>query len=853
MVTPTRVPPVLLALMVVIGASAAALTYLAKDGTAIGVGFAFPVLIAIFAVGDSIRFDLHLAGEAHSIGIFEMAIVVALCTATPLEGIAASLIAVTALRATLNRSSLVKTTFNIAVTAVDVALAYLIFGAVRGGRTTGPFIWVGACAAVIVTCFVSSVMVMLAIRICTREPVWEVMRQTTVPAMLASISTASMTLAVYTTWMSEPQATALFAIPAFTLVLAYRALAAERETRRQAEFLAQSSNELQRARGLDDAVWILAGACQRVLKSAHVEIAMVVTAGDDRDLDAWNTWLLDVGAGGESTSKLYARADEESAGHLREHALECSVPVVVVAGDPARAIGRHLGCLAPLPALVAPLFDDGKVFGLVIVAGRTVGTTTYTKRDLELISGIAAHSSAVLAAQRLEQALTEVTNLHTKMSYQANHDPLTDLPNRRLFHQWLGDLDESSRIRAVALIDLDDFKGLNDTLGHDAGDHLLRVVADRLCSSIGREDAVARLGGDEFAIIFADDGAVFEVISACDRVTQAIERDILIRGRVVNVGVSIGVAEAIDGVPATELLRNADVAMYDAKRLGKRAVSVFAPEMGRRAERDYALAIDLRGAVERDLLEIAFQPAIDLSTGETVFVEALARWQHPTLGTIPPSEFVPAAERLGLIDQLGRGVLHRACAAATLWPDMTPIAVNVSPLQFGRDDFVTTVGEVLDGAGLAADRLILEITESAPISSRNAADHLRALRAMGVRVALDDFGSGYAAPALLSEFAFDLLKLDRSLIKKLPNHRDSTVVGAIIEMGAGLGMKVVAEGIETEAQHAELRRLGCVIGQGYRFARPLDGDALGGWFAARKSVTVHTVELPALFEHVAVY
>ena len=467
MVTPTRVPLMLLALMVVISCSAAALTYLAKDGTAIGVGFAFPVLVAIFAVGDSIRFDLHLAGEAHSIGIFEMTIVVALCTATPLEGIAASLIAVTALRTTLNRSSLLKTTFNIAATALVVALAYVTFGAVRGGRTTGPFIWVGACAAVIVTCFVSSVMVMQAIRISTREPVWEVMRQTTVPAMLASISTASMTLAVYTTWMSEPQATALFAIPAFTLVLAYRALAAERETRRQAEFLAQSSNELQRARGLDDAVWILAGACQRVLKSAHVEIAMVVPAGDDRDLDAWNTWLLDVGAGGESTSKLYARA-EESAGHLREHALECSVPVVI-AGDPARAIGRHLGCLAPLPALVAPLFDDGKVFGLVIVAGRTVGTTTYTKRDLELISGIAAHSSAVLAVQRLEQALTEVTNLHTKMSYQANHDPLTDLPNRRLFHQLLRDLDESSRIRAVALIDLDDFKGLNDTLGHDAG------------------------------------------------------------------------------------------------------------------------------------------------------------------------------------------------------------------------------------------------------------------------------------------------------------------------------------------------------------------------------------------------
>ena len=166
---------------------------------------------------------------------------------------------------------------------------------------------------------------------------------------------------------------------------------------------------------------------------------------------------------------------------------------------------------------------------------------------------------------------------------------------------------------------------------------------------------------------------------------------------------------------------------------------------------------------------------------------------------------------------------------------------------------MSTVREALEGTGLAPDRLILEITESAPISSRNADDHLRALRTMGVRVALDDFGSGYAAPALLSEFAFDLLKLDRSLVKKLPNHRDSTVARAIIEMGAGLGMKVVAEGIETEAQHAELRRLGCVIGQGYRFARPLDSDALGGWFAARKSVTVHTVELPALFEHVAVY
>jgi len=432
-------------------------------------------------------------------------------------------------------------------------------------------------------------------------------------------------------------------------------------------------------------------------------------------------------------------------------------------------------------------------------------------------------------------ALVDVTDrkrAEARITHMAHHDDLTGLANRVLFRQCLDAAAKRSRDRGhmvgVLYIDLDNFKDINDALGHPVGDLLLRSVAARLSLCVRKDDIVARLGGDEFAVIHDGVGGQDETEALAARLIEVLGEPYDIEGRMVTVAASVGIAMAPrDGEDTESLLKYADLALYSAKADGGHAFKVFEPEMNVRLQARRVLERDLRDALANDQLELHYQPSISLATGRVAGFEALLRWSHPERGAISPVEFIPIAENIGLIDKLGEWVLRRACADAAAWPTHVRVAVNLSPLQFKSRKVLQSVLIALASSGLSARRLELEITESVLLQENetNLAT-LHELRALGARIALDDFGIGYSSLSYLRMFPFDKIKIDRSFVMALPDNQECVkIIRAMVELAKSLGMDTTAEGIETPEQLAQLEALGCAEGQGFLFsqARPV-GD-----------------------------
>jgi diguanylate cyclase (GGDEF)-like protein/PAS domain S-box-containing protein len=429
--------------------------------------------------------------------------------------------------------------------------------------------------------------------------------------------------------------------------------------------------------------------------------------------------------------------------------------------------------------------------------------------------------------------VTERKAAEARIAHMAHHDALTDLPNRVLFRQRMADAlsqrNRSGNLLGVLCIDLDNFKLVNDTLGHPIGDGLLQDVAARIERVLRQRDTAARLGGDEFAVLVPEMKSPQELAVLAQRLIDVISEPYVIEGHMVTVGSTIGIAVApTDGDDADHLLRNADLALYRAKAAGKSTFRFFEPEMDAQAQTRRQLEIDLRAAIAMEKLEVHYQPLVDLVTKDVVGFEALLRWPHPERGYIPPQEFIPLAEETGLITPLGNFVLLRACADATAWPEHIKLAVNLSPMQFRVGNVFTTVSRALTDTGLAPDRLDLEITESVLLDrTDHVIAHLHALRALGVRISMDDFGTGYSSLSYLRAFPFDKIKIDRSFVRDLPSNRHTlAIVRAILGLAAGLDMKVVAEGIETQADLACLAAEGCKEGQGFLFSEALPHDEI---------------------------
>jgi diguanylate cyclase (GGDEF)-like protein len=419
---------------------------------------------------------------------------------------------------------------------------------------------------------------------------------------------------------------------------------------------------------------------------------------------------------------------------------------------------------------------------------------------------------------------TERRRSDERIAHLAHYDALTDLPNRALFRDQLErELRKISRSGqlAVLYIDIDEFKSVNDSLGHPVGDELLKAVALRLSGCVRETDFVARLGGDEFAIVQTGVKNPSDVMDLVIRIYQAIREPVECLGHQLVTDASIGIALAPqDGTDLDQLLKNADLAMYGAKSDGRRTYRFFERVMDARVRARRALELDLRQAIVDGEFEIAYQPIVDLRSGAVSGCEALLRWRHPGRGMVSPAEFIPVAEDIGLISQLGEWVLASACLEAASWPDHIKLAVNVSPVQFRNHTLALHVASALASSGLAANRLELEITEAVLIrDDETALAILHQLRAVGVRIALDDFGTGYSSLSYLQRFPFDKIKIDRCFVNDIAEPEGSSpIVQAVVNIASARNMTTTAEGVETEAQMQLLRGLGCTEMQGYLFS-----------------------------------
>ena len=469
--------------------------------------------------------------------------------------------------------------------------------------------------------------------------------------------------------------------------------------------------------------------------------------------------------------------------------------------------------------------------GFVVVALMTFCVVALNASSLALLVLVVVAIICYLFANSLDRA-------YDKIRHQAFHDSLTSLPNRALFLDRLklaiARSDRNQRFAAVLFIDLDSFKTINDSLGHELGDQLLIQVGQRIRKCLRPGDTAARLGGDEFVVLVDDITGVSDAVRIAERVAQQLYEPFIIAGRKVAQTASIGISLSSPAVQPANLLRDADLAMYQAKKT-KASYKIFHSRMHVQASKRLKLEDDLRQAIERDDLEVHYQPQVLLSTGRIVGVEALVRWRSPKRGIIMPLEFIPVAEETGLIVPIGEQVLESACRQAKGWQERyegspgLKMCVNVSVRQFQNPDLIDDISRVLQRTGLQARNLHLEITESMVVENESrAVDILQELRTLGVGVSLDDFGKGHSSLNHLKGLPVDGVKLDKIFVAGLgKDFVDAAIVRMIIDLGHTLHLQVTAEGVETAEQQARLLEMGCDLGQGYYFSKPLPGDEVG--------------------------
>ncbi len=472
------------------------------------------------------------------------------------------------------------------------------------------------------------------------------------------------------------------------------------------------------------------------------------------------------------------------------------------------------------------------------------------RRTMELSAVNLLSNVAVAGIVVTLRDVTANRTLERQLSYRADHDSLTGLANRANFLTRVSDELQRGNLPTVMFLDLDDFKAINDGLGHSAGDVLLRTVADRLKVRFANaSNLVARLGGDEFGILLVESSTAEASVLAQQAIGDLKDSIQVNDFQSVSVSGCIGIAVAEAKNSASDLMRHADLAMYRAKQLGKGQVEGFDADLGRQTERRNEYKRDLMAALGRDQLYLVYQPIVRLSDGRTVGAEALLRWDHHIFGNVPPNDFVPLAEQTGVIIPIGAWAIEQACMSAVGWADDSMfVTVNVSGVQLRETNFVEGVRRSLELSGLAADRLVLEITESTLIDdSELATDQLRELRSCGIRTALDDFGTGYSSLAYVQRLPLDIIKIDKEFVQSVDEVRSHALANTIVSMARNLGLRTVAEGVETECQALELARIGCEFAQGYLFFKPLSAvamTALAEFERQPVEIAAAVVELP---------
>jgi diguanylate cyclase (GGDEF)-like protein/PAS domain S-box-containing protein len=511
----------------------------------------------------------------------------------------------------------------------------------------------------------------------------------------------------------------------------------------------------------------------------------------------------------------------------------------------ARAVGREGADLLerPFTDLISTETSDGsatseRTLGFYLsshVAFQDLIVRAKTKNEIWWsISGRPVHDEVgrFFGFRGFASDLTKMRQSEVELDRLARQDALTGLANRQALRRALDDALVGAVRRkhrcSIFLLDLDRFKAVNDTLGHPAGDTLLRLVALRLRDVIGEAGQVGRLGGDEFEIVLPSTSAKDELSNLAQGIIESLSRPYTINGTAVSIGASVGIVTSdYDDRTSDDLMRDADLALYAAKAAGKGCFRFFAPEMHEAARERQLLESDLRIALEKDQLWVAFQPTVDATSEAVTGFEALIRWNHPEHGPISPATFIPLAEEIGLINELGEWVLRTACAEAIKWPDHVSVAVNLSPVQFKSPALPATVRAILMETALPAHRLELEITEGVFLSNdEHVHEMIKSLKNIGLKLALDDFGTGYSSLSYLQRVPFDKIKVDQSFVRGAsdPESRNAALIRAMVGLASDLKMQTTAEGVETQEELQLVRELGCSLVQGFFFAKPMPAE-----------------------------
>jgi diguanylate cyclase (GGDEF)-like protein len=802
------------------------------DGT---LDIPWPVIAIVFALAEFLDVQVHFRRETHAFSLSEVPTVLALFFLDPTAYLLALLVGSGAALVVQSREHPLKIAFNLSNFAFTAMIAVTLFHALGAeAGIIGPATWLATFVAMLVASTIASTTIATAISMSGGAPQFQKLPEMIQFGSLVALANTSLALLAVTVLWVNATAIWLLVIPLTTLFVAYRAYVSEREKHERLELLYESSRILQNSPELDSALLALLNHAREMFRAEIAEIVLYPRRGDD-------------------PTALRTRST-----HERDP--EVMVPVTVGSTDPVRrrvsvdrqpffhapAAGWRTNTPALRQAMTAALVGERGLFGELTVANRLTEGTSFQGDDLRLLEMVATQAATALENGRLEQSLAELSRLKEQLRHQAYHDSLTGLPNRAMFAEQI-----DARLQARALdgtipvvlfLDLDDFKAVNDTLGHAAGDRLLVGVAERIAGAVRAEDVAARLGGDEFAVLIDDDPDLRHALAIGNRILDLLRAPFPVEDREVFVGGSVGVAVARDlNERAADLLRQADMAMYTAKSEGKRRISIFDPALHASVVARHELSRELASSVSRGEFMIHYQPIVDLRNLKLAGLEALVRWRHPTRGLIPPDEFIRLAEENGTIVELGRWVIAEACRQAATWhrsgelPEHAFVSVNLSPQQLRQADFLDEMVRLVGNSRLDPSRLVLELTETAMLGDVQATiERLAGLRQHGIRVAVDDFGTGYSSLGYLRRFPVDILKIAKEFVVPADSSTDDWAFAhAILALGQTLGLRIVAEGIEDSVQLDRLRELGCELGQGYLLGRPMTAAQFEGWSRIR--------------------
>jgi diguanylate cyclase (GGDEF)-like protein len=784
-----------------------------------------------YLLTESFVLHIQVRRDAHTISLSEIPLVLGLFMAAPQDLLLGRVVASAVVFVVVRRVGPVKSVFNVALGLAEVAVAVAVFRLIATvPGTTGPITWAAAYGGAFAAAALSAVAVGAVIALHEGERLGFVGHLKTGLGQPAPAIAVTAGLVAVTSLAASLNSAVLLLVFGLLILVSFRAYASLAQRHLNLERLYRFSQAVSSAPEIDDVMRNVLGEAKHLLHGERASAAFLAPDGS-----------LVARARLDADDRLSRSEEPPSADDawVIQQVISTGRPLLLPRNTREPAGRRWLAAYGMREAVVVALAGNEGTLGLLVVSDRLGTIRTFDDDDVLLLETVANHAGVALRNGELIG----------RLRHDALHDALTGLPNRAFLQRALAAaLDEVAAGRnsgaAVMILDLDEFKAVNDTLGHQHGDALLIEVSARLCSAVGNAGTVVRLGGDEFAVFLPDTSDEEQVLRIGRRMLRALEHPIVLDGLEVEVGASVGIALApAHATDAPTLLKRADLAMYDAKS-STRSLRLYDPDLHNQSPRRLTFVTELRAALQNGDLQVHVQPKARLDTGQVVGVEALVRWEHPELGWVAPDEFIPVAERSGLIGPLTTRVLDGALAACAGWRtaghDLS-VAVNLSARSLHDADLVEEVDRLLRRHGVPAERLTLEVTEGSVMAdpTRGVAV-LHQLRDLGVRLSVDDFGTGYSSLSYLQRLPVQEVKIDRSFVTGLSTGNENVaIVRAIIDLGRHLGLEVVAEGVEDGATWDLLASMRCDLVQGWHLARPMPTGELPGWLGTRSKAAGH--------------